>query len=82
MAIVWLLMGFAMLASLMVLVQSFRRAVFAWSELRHALATCPEHRTGRITRIELRAIPAAQAPLRQVRFAGSPRRQPALRAAA
>lgn len=81
--IVLLLMGFTALASLAVLAQSVRRAVFAWNELQHALATCPERRPGRITLIELRAtVPAERAPLRHVRFAGARPSQPVLRAAA
>jgi hypothetical protein len=78
--IVLLLTGFALLASLAVLAQSFRRAVLAWRELQHALAACPERVTARITHIEFNAaLPAG----RQVRFAGALRRpRPALRAAA
>lgn len=81
--IVLLLAGFTVLASLGALGHSLRRAVSAWGELQHALATCPERRTGRITLIELRAaVPTERTPLRQVRFAGVRRSQPALRAAA
>ena len=81
--IVLLLTGFAVAVSLAVLVQAFRRAAFAWSELQHALATCPEYRTGRVTHIDLKAAVAPErTPLRQVRFAAGRRQQPALRAAA
>lgn len=82
--IIWLLMGFAALTSLAVLAQSFRRAVFAWGELQHALSTCPERKNCRITRIELIGRPLGEPlAIRQVsRYVRQRSLQPALRAAA
>ena len=78
-----LLFATAGFAGLTVLSHSVRRAVLAWSELRHALATCPETRSVRITRVDL-LVQAASPPAR-LRLVSRPaprHRLPALRAAA